>query len=174
MCHILITAPAFVLSNSCSLCRLRSVELCHCEPFKHRCRGMDGVSLCHCYAYFKVACINLIYSHSLWQIIFICCVDIQEKNNIQTYLNINLSYNVFCFLSCINLSSGPFTVAVRILILIQPDDLLIYSIRQYFNLLQQYGSLLTAGSIHITNYPKHEWSTGALLCRFTVLQKHRS
>lgn len=147
MCHILITAPTFVLSNSCSLRRLRSVELCHCEPFKHRCRGMDGVSLCHCYAYFKVACI-IWFIHISYDNFFLYAVLIyRRKTNIQTYLNMYLIYSVLCFLNCIHLSSGPFTVGVRILIRIQSDDLLIYSIRQYFSLL--YGRLLTAGSIHI-------------------------
>lgn len=172
MCHILITAPTFVLSNSCSLRCLRSVELCHCEPFKHRCRGMDGVSLCHCYAYFKVACINLIYSHSLWQIIFICCVDIQEKNK---YTNIlKHVFNIQCALfpqlysfklrsiycRCQNTNTNTawwsfniFNKTILQFIVWQVTDSWFYSHK---------------------NYHKHEWSVGALLCRFTVFQVHVS
>lgn len=32
-------------SLSCSLCRLRGLELCYCKPLEHRCRSMDGVSI---------------------------------------------------------------------------------------------------------------------------------
>lgn len=32
-------------SISCSLCRLRGLELCYCKPLEHRCRSVDGVSI---------------------------------------------------------------------------------------------------------------------------------
>ena len=31
-------------SKSLSLCRVGSVDVCHCEPPEHRCRSVDGVS----------------------------------------------------------------------------------------------------------------------------------
>lgn len=43
--HFRIARFSLLSSLSCSLCRLRGLELRYCKPLEHRCRSVDGVSI---------------------------------------------------------------------------------------------------------------------------------